>query len=108
MGAKIVIDYDKLVADYWQNLTTILRGFNPSEEFEFLEMWVPNDDVTNSLIEMVEAAEMYNVPELTIIISEKTQKELDISKFSEIITKTGNINVSSLKNDLSIEVFFNE
>ena len=36
------VNYDELVARYEDNLTTVLRGFSPSEQF--LETWVHDAD----------------------------------------------------------------
>jgi hypothetical protein len=50
------IDYQELVASYEDGLLNRLRSH--SVDHDFLEAWVPDQDVVKSLLNMVEAAEI--------------------------------------------------
>ncbi len=69
------LDYDRLVADYEAGLIDTLRGFGPAGDY--LELWVPNEDVTASLINMVEAAKAAGRNGFSVRLGEATAKGLD-------------------------------
>lgn len=51
-----ILDYEALVADHDERLATKLRGC--VSNIEFLEFWVPDANLINSLANMAEAAQM--------------------------------------------------
>lgn len=61
---EIELSYASLVKDYNDALNTKLRGFRPAADF--LELWVPDANITKSLLNMLEAAEMGGVGKFAI------------------------------------------
>jgi hypothetical protein len=77
MGVSHVsLDLDRLVREYWENLNVTLRGFHPAEEFDFLQSWVPSDDPTESVLDLVELASAGGLDRLTIEVEEPTAARL--------------------------------
>lgn len=70
------LDLDRLVRDYWENLNVTLRGFHPAEQFDFLESWVPSDDPTESILDLVELARDAGLQRLSIILEPPTVARL--------------------------------
>ena len=64
---SINIQYEKLVQDYLESLNTQLRGFSPSKELDFLETWTPDDNITYSILSIIECAYESELKELSII-----------------------------------------
>ena len=76
----IVINYDSLVRNYWDNLNDKLRGFSSSDKFEFLETWVPDENHVDSVSEIIHCATDYDVLPITIRISKTTFEKIDTEK----------------------------
>ena len=70
-----IINYNKIYEDYNHNLINKLRGFGDSENDEYLKYWVPSENFSKSLI--------------NLLISLKDQKyqdfriELDLSNLND-------------------------
>lgn len=79
------LNLDELVRDYLENLQVNLRGFKAAESFNFLEAWVPHDDPTENVIELIELAKSAGLVHLTVIVSASTLARLDISHLVEIV-----------------------
>jgi hypothetical protein len=77
---SVQVDFDALVRDYLQNLNVSLRGFKPAEEFEFLNAWVPSDDPTDSLIDLIEHGREARLARLTVRLGPATAAQLDFSR----------------------------
>ena len=73
---QVSINFNQLVREYWDNLTNTLRSFQASEEHEFLEMWVPNDDPILCIKDIVDLAASNQIEKL--IISIKCDDDLKI------------------------------
>lgn len=61
------IDYDQLVDDYSTSLVDKLRGHGAAGTF--FDHWVPDEDPVRGIINLIEAAEVGGVPNLTIRVS---------------------------------------
>jgi len=85
LNREPIIDYEDLVVAYHQSLTTMLRGFRSMEEFDFLEIWVPDDDPARSILNLIEAAKERNLKCLTVILGSKTLKAIDLDRWKEEI-----------------------
>jgi len=64
------IIYEDLVASYSSNLEVQTRGF--SAGYVWLESWVPDDDILPSLLNLVEAAQIGGIAELSLGIKLET------------------------------------
>ena len=69
----ISIKYNELVNKYNEILISTSRGFDTKHEF--LESWVPNLDLTQSVSDLFNSAIDYSLNELEIIFSEKFTSE---------------------------------
>ena len=85
------IRYEEIVAAYERDLQTRLRGFRP--QHEFLETWVHDEDPARSLLNMVEAAEMGGLDEISIAIGPETAKRLDQARLQEMTAKVGKVSL---------------
>ena len=50
------LDLDLLTRAYLENLHVSLRGFQAAQEHAFLSTWVPHDNPTDSLLEILQLA----------------------------------------------------
>ena len=64
------IIYEDLVASYFSNLEVQTRGF--SAGYAWLESWVPDDDILPSLLNLVEAAQIGGIDELSLELKLET------------------------------------
>lgn len=65
-----IINYEELVTSYEDRLLNQLRGHGV--DFEFLEMWVPDEDVVSSILNMAEAASAFGANGFSLRISNAT------------------------------------
>jgi hypothetical protein len=77
------IDFDRLIRQYMENLSVTLRGFNPAEEFDFLATFVPAEDPTDSLLELIELARDGGLHRLTVTLTPATLAKIDTAKLSK-------------------------
>lgn len=104
-----VIDYEQLIAGYWDRLTTTLRGFHPADDCEFLDAWVPDDDDHRSIADIVEAAKLAGLPCITLCLGVKTVQKLDLDRLKTALARYGSIKVESIGPDaesIRVEVSF--
>lgn len=64
------IDYEALVESYNDRLLNQLRSHGV--DHAFLEMWVPDEDPVNSILNMVEAAEAHGTTSFSLRFREGT------------------------------------
>lgn len=83
------VNYEELVADYRESLTTVLRGFRPAAALEFLETWVPEDDDAKSILRVVEAASEAGLKGVSILIGPSTLQKLDVSQLTASVSQLG-------------------
>jgi hypothetical protein len=83
------LNYDALVATYWDDLTTQLRGFRPAAEF--LDLWVPDEDHVKSIINMLEAAQSAGQPDLALYIEKDTVSAMDLAALIEAAGAYGDV-----------------
>ena len=79
-----VLDYDNLVRDYRAGLIDRLRGFSVAHAF--LELWVPDDDLHRSLINLVQAAREANRDALELRLGPDTAEGLDQERLQSALT----------------------
>ena len=84
----ITLIYTDLLKKYDEILTSTSRGFDT--EHEFLESWVPNPEINQSISDLINSAIDYDIKEFELILSEKEIKDINLEnlkkKFSEKIT----------------------
>jgi hypothetical protein len=104
-----VIDYEQLIAGYWERLATILREFRPADDCEFLEAWVPDDDDHRSIAGIVEAAKLARLPCIALDLGPKTVEKLDFDRLKIMLAWFGIIRVGAAEPDgknIRVEVSF--
>ncbi len=79
-------EYENLVALFEQALLTELRGHGSGGEF--LRSWVPDTDVTKSLINMADAAALENVPAFEVGLSAQAAPALNLPELTEALAET--------------------
>jgi hypothetical protein len=101
------IDFDKLVADYGRMMFENLRGF--SVGVEFLETWVPSDDVTESMELLVEAATEGRLEGLEIELGAEATDRLDEARLRSAVENHGaSMSVSRLGSGCVVIVSFGD
>ncbi len=104
-----VINYEQLVAGYWERLATILREFRPADDCEFLEAWVPDDDDHRSIADIVEAAKTAGMPGIKLCLGANTVQKLNLNRLRTMLAWYGKLELGSFDSrgtSLSVEVSF--
>lgn len=96
------INYEELVAAYWEGLTTVLRGFRPAAEF--LDMWVPDENHAKSILNLIEAAQTAGRDNIAIYIGPGTLRTLEIPLLQELATGLGHVHVEGAEKGIVFEV----
>jgi len=91
MASAAPIDYEKLVQTYRENLEVQTRGFSPGAQW--LEMWVPDEDVIASLRNLVEAAHLAKMDGLEIRILKATVGNDGVGKLHHGLDHLGELSV---------------
>jgi hypothetical protein len=65
-----ILDYEELVQQFETSLQTQLRGHN--NDAGFLEVWVPDPDPVNSILNMVESAELSGMEGFDLRVRQST------------------------------------
>lgn len=97
MSEAVTLDYEQLVAAYWQSLTTVLRGFQAAPGFEFLETWVPDDDHTMSVLGIIGAANDAGLMGLRITVGSEVLRTLDLPGLTERAGQVGHLRIERWK-----------
>ena len=85
----ISLNYSLLLENYNKILTSTSRGFDT--EHEFLELWVPNDNIDQSISELVTAANDYKIKEFELALSEEEFKKINIVNLKKKISHIGTL-----------------
>lgn len=83
----MMIEYEKVVADYLGGLELKLRGASSSTAF--LEMWVHDEDDAKSLLNMAESAAQYGLTDLSIQMNLHTYERIDPDSLLETLRSLG-------------------
>ncbi len=83
------IDYEALVAEYQSGLVDKLRSFGPAADF--LELWVPDADLVESLAAMVDAAAAAGTANFALFVGPKTAAGLNVNTLSEAVGNQASI-----------------
>ena len=85
----IKLNYNELLKRYDEILLSTSRGFDT--EHEFLELWVPNDNINQSISELVAAANDCKIKEFELALSEEEFKKINIENLKEKISHIGTL-----------------
>ena len=96
------ISYEDLVSSYSNNLEIQTRGF--STGFSWMESWVPDDDLLCSLINLVEAAQIGGMDELSLRIKSQTLGDLPPAVLPDLLSHMASINMSIDQDEVVLEV----
>ena len=91
----ISIIYSELLKKYDAVLTSTSRGFD--RKHEFLETWVPNTDIDNSVSDLINSAIDYEVNELELIFLEKEDENINFENLKKKFINQGTINLKGNK-----------
>ena len=91
----ISITYSELLKKYDEILISTSRGFDTKHEF--LESWVPNPDLNQSISDLFNSAIDYNIKELELIFSEKEIKILNLDSLKKIFSNLGIVDLKGNK-----------
>lgn len=86
------LDYDDLVARYNTGLVDNLRSFG--FHTDYLDLWVPDEDVNRSLLNLMEAAVSVGQTTLTLRLGAATMAALDYSAFEANVAGRGTPSLS--------------
>lgn len=96
------IDYLALVDEYNTSLTNVLRGFRP--KFEFLELWVPDEDHVKSILNLVDAAQDSDYFNIEVYLDNNLLSEIQIN---HLINELESLGVVISKGDSGILLIIN-
>ncbi|PIP83007.1 MAG: hypothetical protein COR54_11920 [Elusimicrobia bacterium CG22_combo_CG10-13_8_21_14_all_63_91] len=96
------LNYDALVAEYQDNLTSKLRGFGSS--CDFLELWVHDEDDDLSLAGMIESAKASGVSLFSLTMSGGTAGRVDFDRVRKIVEGFATLAVAEEADGTRIEV----
>ena len=96
------LDYEKLVAEYWENLVKTLRGFRAAE-MEFLDAWVPDDNPEASILSLFETAQQAGQSSVTLRLGAQTLGSLNIERLKERAARLGAMQVKP-NQDKGVEI----
>lgn len=103
---SVRVEYEPLVAAYWHSLTTVLRGFQAAPGFEFLETWVPDDDPTASILNIIQLAKEHGLTRITIAIDAATQRAVRLPQLTVAVSEFGAMQTRANDHWLDLQVVF--
>jgi len=104
MDRRCEVDYERLAEEYKESLTTVLRGFKAGAEF--LETWVPDEDDLQSILNILEAAEVDGLGKISVYIGSDTLRNLDLRKLEEFAAKVGAVKIEANGEGINLNVSF--
>ena len=86
----ISVNYSELLRKYDEILTSTSRGFDT--EHEFLETWVPNLDINQSISDLINSAIDYSTKEFEIILTKEELEKLDFENLKKKFSNNCSLN----------------
>jgi hypothetical protein len=93
MTSTIRLNYEATVADYWNRLTNVLRGFTASDDLRFLDTWVPHEEPSENILGILEAAAEGKVCCLELELSHETASRLKLNELEAKVKPFGRLEV---------------
>jgi len=87
---KIILNYSEIIKNFELILKSKSRGFDTKHEF--LEAWVPSNNINDSLIDLFALSLEYNIKRLDIEFDEEVFKNIDKDL---ILTKFNSLNFNN-------------
>ena len=91
MKTDIKVNYEQLLKKFDELLTSTSRGFDT--EHEFLESWVPDNDINQSLIDLISSANDYNVNFLKIELTQEILNKINLDLIKNRHKNSGKIKI---------------
>ena len=91
----ISLIYKDLLKKYDAILTSTSRGFDT--EHEFLESWVPNPEINQSISDLINSAIDYDIKEFELILPEKETKDINPDNLKKKFSKKIIVNLNENK-----------
>jgi hypothetical protein len=85
------LNYERLVADFSNDLLHNLRNHGAAEEC--LETWVPDEDPVRGILNMVEAAQSADSPEIAIEVSSATLPDARVPELRGLLAGLGSVDI---------------
>ena len=101
-----LVDYDKLAAAYWDNLSSQLRGFDPTSQFPFLKTWVHDENDADSVLNILECAHDFGVPRLQVHIGADAARRLDRANLEAKAAELGALTTTETNGALDYNIDF--
>ena len=89
----ISVNYSELLKKYDEILTSTSRGFDT--EHEFLETWVPNLDINQSISDLINSAIDYSIKEFEIILTKEELEKLDFENLKKKFSNNCSLNLTT-------------
>lgn len=102
MNADNRLDYEVIVAEYWENLNTVLRNFRPATEY--LDLWVPDEDHIKSILNMIESAQIAGQHGIALYIGPDTLNDIDVAQLKEQAAEFGKVHIEMEGDGLVFEI----
>lgn len=96
------INYEELVAAYEDGLLHRLRSHSVDQEF--LEMWVPDEDVVASLLNMIEAAGAAQASAFSIQMAAETFPETLWNTLHDELRDMGKAQIEKTETGITVHV----
>lgn len=103
---KASVNYEQLLAAYWNNLTTALRGVSVGHDLHFLDAWVPEDDATRGVLGVVEAAQDSELESITIELGATTLSRMNSDELCRAAGAYGAARTERRGTSLELQVTF--
>ncbi len=97
-----IINYDDLVKEYNENISNILRGFRP--KFDFLEMWVPDSDPLEGIVNLVETAFVSGENSIFLSVSKETFNSIDKKELISECKTYGQVEIEEKDSNVILNV----
>ncbi|HND85512.1 MAG TPA: hypothetical protein PLU50_06870, partial [Pseudobdellovibrionaceae bacterium] len=81
----VEISYDELIKEYNSSLANVLRGFRP--KYDFLQQWVPDANLMKSIVNLVESAHSYGMPQLSLRVDQQVLKGIEFNELKNEISE---------------------
>ena len=101
----ISINFDNLLADYNNQLGLKLRGDRTNEEH--LQFWVPSEDITESLLNLIDSLKETHNLKFEIKVDTKKFNNESLTNFKKILSNIGNYSLEEKINNFNFLIELN-
>ena len=70
------INFDKIKENYWNNLNNTLRGFVADANLSFLDLWVPDENETKCILDIILYAKEGDISCIEFELNKESYKSL--------------------------------